>query len=149
MAKAGNIICHSEWMGGQRIDYLDRLEGGWLALFMVTRSYWRGLTPEWQSIFARRFMVVKPLGYLMNDYVVLGRRSCPLTWVRALWYRTLARHVVKIYYRFNVFLYRTGISWWPEGTRVGFRWIGRRPDNKHERQLWREDRYWAARRIGW
>jgi len=122
--------------------------GRWWSTVIMSPEFSRGqfVNQEWLRWARRHLMLIQPGGYELRDYQVYGLRSCPLTWVRALWVRKLRYPLLRMfYYRPMVFLYRIGLAWWPESCRVSIKDIGKRPDSSDEYALWRRDRYWRCR----
>lgn len=90
----------------------------------------------------RDMVVILPVGYQLNDYALVMKRTdwmWPVAWA---YYRCLRPLYWKTEYKILVWLYLRGWAWWPEGSRVSWRDIGRR-------QAWRDEGerlLWEARR---
>lgn len=90
-------------------------------------------------------MLVKPADF--NNLAVYGRTSYPPTWFKALWHRKLRWFVLRDFYFYPMlFLYKCGLAWWPEGSRVSWRDIGKYPDNPHAYTVWRFRRFTQRKR---
>ena len=110
-------------------------------LVRVTYRLWVAAGCEGKRWIQKRFIRVKPYD-IYRDEVTFGWRWCPLTYLRALWYRVL-EYPLKRYGYFSplLLLYKLGLAWWPEGSIVSVKDIFRRPTSEHEARLWRERRF--------
>jgi hypothetical protein len=93
---------------------------------------------EWEHAL-KGLLVVKPHGWMLNDYVVAAKRTDPRAYVLALWYRGLRKPVFRSAYGVMHFLLRCGLAYWPEGECVSLRrHIFRYPKTLEEYILWRQ-----------
>ncbi len=89
--------------------------GRFWSLARVTPGSLASLGRDSCSEFHLRFMMVRPVNVSNDyDYALYGRRDCPLTWARALWWRKLRWPVLRACYWVMRDLRRLGLAWWPE-----------------------------------